>query len=41
MRNFAKILDELDDGVLVQIEAALEDLLNLGHLDVLYDYLAV
>ena len=41
MRNFAKILDELDDGILVQIETALEDLLNLGHLDVLYDYLAV
>ena len=41
MGNLAKVLDELDDGILVQIQAALEDLLNLGHFDVLYDHLAV
>ena len=41
MGNLAKVLDELDDGILVQIQAALEDLLNLGHLDVLYNHLAI
>lgn len=37
----AKALDELDDSVLVKIEAALEDLINLSHLNVLYDHLTV
>lgn len=40
-RDLAKLLNEEDDSVLVQIETALENLVDLSHADVLSDKLAV
>ena len=39
--DLAEILDKHDDGILVQVQAALENLVNLRHLDVLDNQLTV
>ena len=40
-RDATKILNELDDGILVEVKTTLENLFNLGHFDVLNDDFAV
>lgn len=36
-RHFAQVLNEQNDRILVKVEAALEDLIDLCHGDVLHD----
>ena len=40
-RHFAKVLDEQDDCILVQIQTALKDLDNLGHVNGLHDHFTI
>ena len=41
LRNSAEILDKTYNGILVKVDAPLEDVVDLSHCDVLHNHLAV